>query len=55
MPTNELPSFRIEADLPNTRVAAATVFSLPVHPSLTDEDVARVVEAVNTVVEEAAA
>ncbi|CAM3634670.1 DegT/DnrJ/EryC1/StrS family aminotransferase [Micrococcus flavus] len=55
VPTNELPSFRIEADLPNTRTAAATVFSLPVHPSLTDEDVARVVEAVNTVVEEAAA
>ena len=55
VPTNELPSFGIEADLPNTRVAAATVFSIPVHPSLTDEDVTRVVEAVNTVVAEAAA
>ena len=55
VPTNELPSFGVEADLPNTRVAAATVFSIPVHPSLTDEDVTRVVEAVNTVVAEAAA
>ena len=55
VPTNELPSFGIEADLPNTRVAAATVFSIPVHPSLTDADVTRVVEAVNTVVAEAAA
>ncbi|MCK6094368.1 DegT/DnrJ/EryC1/StrS family aminotransferase [Micrococcus sp. EYE_162] len=55
VPTNELPSFGIEADLPNTRVAAATVFSIPVHPSLTDEDVTRVVEAVNTVVAEAGA
>ncbi|WP_298713194.1 DegT/DnrJ/EryC1/StrS aminotransferase family protein [uncultured Micrococcus sp.] len=55
VPTNELPSFNVEADLPNTRVAAATVFSIPVHPSLTDEDVTRVVAAVNTVVAEAGA
>lgn len=55
VPTNELPSFGVEADLPNTRVAASTVFSIPVHPSLTDADVTRVVEAVNTVVAEAAA
>ena len=55
VPTNELPSFGVEADLPNTRVAASTVFSIPVHPSLTDADVTRVVEAVNTVVVEAAA
>ena len=49
VPTNELPSFGIEADLPNTRVAAATVFSIPVHPSLTDEDVTRVVEALSLI------
>ena len=48
-------AFGVEADLPNTRVAASTVFSIPVHPSLTDADVTRVVEAVNTVVAEAAA
>lgn len=53
VPTNELPSFNIEADLPNTRAAAASVFSLPVHPSLTNEDLQRIVDAVNTVVEEA--
>ena len=50
-----MSSFGVEADLPNTRVAASTVFSIPVHPSLTDADVTRVVEAVNTVVAEAAA
>lgn len=50
VPTNELPSFGVAADLPNTKTAAATVFSLPVHPSLTDADLERIVTAVNTVV-----
>jgi perosamine synthetase len=36
-------------DLANTEIAAATVLSLPVHPSLSDEDLDRVVEAVNAV------
>lgn len=53
VPTNELPSFNAPADLPATRVAAASVFSLPVHPSLTAEDLHRIVDAVNTVTEEA--
>ncbi|MGO1544830.1 MAG: DegT/DnrJ/EryC1/StrS family aminotransferase [Gulosibacter sp.] len=53
VPTNELPSFNVEADLPNTKIAAASVFSLPVHPSLTSGDLERIIAAVNTVVEEA--
>ncbi|WP_309081892.1 DegT/DnrJ/EryC1/StrS family aminotransferase [Zhihengliuella sp.] len=56
VPTNELPSFAgtgPAADLPNTRTAAASVFSLPVHPSLTPSDLERIVDAVNTVTEEA--
>lgn len=54
VPTNELPSFRVQADLPNTAIATATVFSLPVHPSLTDEDLQRIIDAVNAVVAEVA-
>jgi hypothetical protein len=34
-------------DLPVTEKAAAEVVSIPVHPSLTDDDVTRVIEAVN--------
>ena len=55
VPTNELPSFNEPVDLPRTRIATAGVFSLPVHPSLTEQDLQRIVDAVNTVVEEAGA
>ncbi len=37
-------------DLPETEKAAAEVISLPVHPSLTDADLERIVTAVNAVV-----
>ncbi|MGB3186508.1 MAG: DegT/DnrJ/EryC1/StrS family aminotransferase [Ornithinimicrobium sp.] len=36
-------------DLPNTERAAAEVLSLPVHPSLSEQDRERIVEAINTV------
>jgi dTDP-4-amino-4,6-dideoxygalactose transaminase len=36
-------------DLPETEKAAAEVLSLPVHPSLSEEDLNRIVSAVNTV------
>jgi dTDP-4-amino-4,6-dideoxygalactose transaminase len=49
IPNHELPSFNQALDLPVTRVAAAEVLSLPVHPSLTDADVDRVVAGVNAV------
>lgn len=55
VPTNELPSFGIEADLPNTRLATESVFSLPVHPSLSRADLERIIESVNTVVSEVSA
>ncbi len=48
IPNHRLPSFAREVDLPNTERAAATVLSLPVHPSLDDEDRERIVTAVNT-------
>lgn len=48
IPNHELPSFKRTIDLPVTRKAAQEVLSLPVHPSLTEEDVDRIVTGVNT-------
>ncbi|GGS21107.1 MULTISPECIES: DegT/DnrJ/EryC1/StrS family aminotransferase [Actinokineospora] len=48
IPNHRLPSFDRVEDLPNTEKAAAVVVSLPVHPSLDDEDRERIVNAVNT-------
>ncbi|TDQ04378.1 DegT/DnrJ/EryC1/StrS family aminotransferase [Labedaea rhizosphaerae] len=48
IPNHRLPSFQREEDLPNTEKAARSVLSLPVHPSLDDEDRERIVHAVNT-------
>jgi dTDP-4-amino-4,6-dideoxygalactose transaminase len=48
-PIHQLPSFRLELDLPQTALAAAQVLSLPVYPSLTDGDLETIVEAVNAV------
>ena len=47
-PVHELPSFGIETDLPNTRTAAQQALSIPVHPLLTQEELHRIVEAINT-------
>ncbi|PRX47765.1 dTDP-4-amino-4,6-dideoxygalactose transaminase [Prauserella shujinwangii] len=49
IPNHRLPSFARDVDLPNTEAAARSVVSLPVHPSLDDEDRDRIVTAVNTV------
>ncbi|WP_406057582.1 DegT/DnrJ/EryC1/StrS family aminotransferase [Kribbella sp. NBC_00889] len=49
IPNHRLPSFQRELDLPETEKAAAQVLSLPVHPSLSEEDLNRIVSAVNTV------
>jgi dTDP-4-amino-4,6-dideoxygalactose transaminase len=49
IPNHELPSFNKSLDLPVTRIAAAEVLSLPVHPGLSDADVDRVVAGVNAV------
>lgn len=45
IPTHELPSFGLDLDLPETARAAREVLSLPVHPSLSDEDLTVIVEA----------
>jgi perosamine synthetase len=49
IPNHELPSFRADLDLPETRKAAAEVLSLPVYPSLTEAEVDRIVNGVNAV------
>lgn len=49
VPTHELPSFAITLDLPATRHAAQTVLSLPVYPTLTDDEVDTIIGAVNAV------
>ncbi len=51
IPNHRLPSlehFAPGLDLPETEKAAKEVISLPVHPSLSQTDLERVVEAVNT-------
>ncbi|MDF9277847.1 DegT/DnrJ/EryC1/StrS family aminotransferase [Arthrobacter sp. EH-1B-1] len=47
IPNHRLPSFDRTEDLPNTEIAAREVLSLPVHPSLDEEDLDRIVTAVN--------
>jgi perosamine synthetase len=48
-PIHRLPSFELEVDLPQTEKAAAEVISLPVHPSLSQEDLETIVSVVNDV------
>lgn len=47
-PAHRLRSFALELDLPETEKAAREVLSLPVHPSLNEADLERIVVAVNT-------
>ncbi|RIQ19608.1 DegT/DnrJ/EryC1/StrS family aminotransferase [Jiangella rhizosphaerae] len=49
IPNHRLPSFARELDLPETERAAAEVVSLPVHPALTQEELDRIVAAVNAI------
>jgi len=50
IPNHRLPSFQRELDLPVTEQAAREALSLPVHPSLSQQDLETIVTAVNTVV-----
>jgi dTDP-4-amino-4,6-dideoxygalactose transaminase len=44
-----LPSFEQDLDLPITEKVAAQCLSLPVHPSLSQDDLQTIAETVNTV------
>ena len=48
IPNHRLPSFRRSEDLPETERASREVLSLPVHPSLSEHDLERIVQAVNS-------
>lgn len=48
-PVHRLPSFGSTLVLPNTELAAEQALSLPVHPSLTQNELETIVEAVNSV------
>lgn len=48
-PIHRLPSFGLDLDLPATERVAGEVLSLPVYPSLTDDELATIVETVNAV------
>ena len=48
-PIHRLPSFRLELDLPTTEQVAREVLSLPVYPSLTQQELETIVEVVNAV------
>ena len=47
VPNHQLAPFRVDVDLPETARAAAECLSLPVHPSLSQGDLERIVTAVN--------
>ncbi len=47
VPNHRLKTFQIELDLPETERAARECLSLPVHPSLTQDDLERIVTSVN--------
>ncbi|MBD8044212.1 DegT/DnrJ/EryC1/StrS family aminotransferase [Arthrobacter sp. Sa2BUA2] len=49
VPNHELAPYRVAEHLPQTASAAKEVLSLPVHPSLSTNDLERIVEAVNKV------
>jgi dTDP-4-amino-4,6-dideoxygalactose transaminase len=48
IPNHRLPSYRRDVELPETERAAQQAVSLPVHPSLSQGDLERIVTAVNT-------
>lgn len=50
VPNHRLKPFQTVVDLPETELAAGECLSLPVHPSVTREDLERIVTAVNTLV-----
>lgn len=48
IPNHELAPFQVKADLPATAQAARECLSLPVHPSVSQSDLERIVTAVNS-------
>ena len=49
IPNHRLPSFGLTLDLPESELAAKQALSLPVHPSLSQADLEKIVEVINAV------
>ena len=49
IPVHQLPSFNLKFDLPNTTAACKEVLSIPVQPSLSQEEVETVVSIINAI------
>ncbi|NBO27111.1 MAG: aminotransferase DegT, partial [Actinobacteria bacterium] len=49
IPNHRLPSYGLTMDMPETELAAKQALSLPVHPSLSQGDLEKIVEVVNAV------
>jgi perosamine synthetase len=49
-PVHALPSFNLDIDLPNTKVACQRALSLPIHPSLRRSDLDRIARTLNEAV-----
>ena len=49
VPNHRLPSFDLDLDLPQTELAVEQALSLPVHPALSQDDLATIVAAVEAV------
>jgi len=49
IPNHRLPSYGLTMDMPETELAAKQALSLPVHPSLSQADLEKVVEVINAV------
>jgi perosamine synthetase len=48
-PVHRLPSFDLSLDLPETTLACKEVLSIPIHPSLSREDLEKIVTTINTI------
>jgi dTDP-4-amino-4,6-dideoxygalactose transaminase len=48
-PVHRLPSFDLSLDLPETALACKEVLSIPVHPSLSREDLEKIVTTINAI------
>lgn len=48
-PVHRLPSFNLSLELPETTLACSEVLSIPVHPSLSKEDLEKIVTTINTI------
>ena len=48
-PIHRLPSFKLDLNLPETELVIKECLSLPVHPSLTKDELKTIVEVVNEV------